>query len=262
MTKEERYKLIMDQLLKRGSVLVSELSEMLDVSSVTIRKDLTEMEKSGKLYRSHGKAIIVNPFTNNRTVNEKEKLAPEEKYAIGMEAAKLITYNDSIIIASGTTIHSFAQCVKPIQKLTVVSASLKASMYLSQDSNIDIIQLGGMLRHSSLSVVGSYGETFLLGCSFSKLFLGVDGIDPEYGISTTDLREAHLNQIMMGAAQKTIVLADSSKFGRRGFAKIANLSDVDMIITDSNVSKPTMAKMEELGIEVVVAQIAATTKTE
>ena len=165
MTKEERYKLIMDQLLKRGSVLVSELSEMLDVSSVTIRKDLTEMEKSGKLYRSHGKAIIVNPFTNNRTVNEKEKLAPEEKYAIGMEAAKLITYNDSIIIASGTTIHSFAQCVKPIQKLTVVSASLKASMYLSQDSNIDIIQLGGMLRHSSLSVVGSYGETFLLGCS-------------------------------------------------------------------------------------------------
>ena len=67
----------MDQLLKRGSVLVSELSEMLDVSSVTIRKDLTEMEKSGKLYRSHGKAIIVNPFTNNRTVNEKEKLAPE-----------------------------------------------------------------------------------------------------------------------------------------------------------------------------------------
>ena len=86
MTKEERYKLIMDQLLKRGSVLVSELSEMLDVSSVTIRKDLTEMEKSGKLYRSHGKAIIVNPFTNNRTGNEKEKLAPEEKYAIGMEA--------------------------------------------------------------------------------------------------------------------------------------------------------------------------------
>ena len=67
---------------------------------------------------------------------------------------------------------------------------------------------------------------------------------------------------MMGAAQKTIVLADSSKFGRRGFAKIANLSDVDMIITDSNVSKQTMAKMEELGIEVVVAQIAATTKTE
>ena len=113
MTKEERYKTIMDMLLKHGSVLVSDLSEMLEVSAVTIRKDLTELEKAGKLYRSHGKAIIVNPFTNNRTVNEKEKLAPEEKYAIGREAAKLITYNDSIILASGTTIHAFAQCIKP-----------------------------------------------------------------------------------------------------------------------------------------------------
>ena len=103
----------MDMLLKHGSVLVSDLSEMLEVSAVTIRKDLTELEKAGKLYRSHGKAIIVNPFTNNRTVNEKEKLAPEEKYAIGREAAKLITYSDSIILASGTTIHAFAQCIKP-----------------------------------------------------------------------------------------------------------------------------------------------------
>ena len=207
MTKEERYKTIMDMLLKHGSVLVSDLSEMLEVSAVTIRKDLTELEKAGKLYRSHGKAIIVNPFTNNRTVNEKEKLAPQEKYAIGREAAKLITYNDSIILASGTTIHAFAQCIKPVQKLTVVSASLKSSMILSQDSNIDIIQL----------------------------------------------REAHLNQIMMSCAQKTIVLADSSKFGRRGFAKIANLTDVDMIITDDKVNPQTVNKLEEMGIEFVTA---------
>ena len=253
MTKEERYKTIMDMLLKHGSVLVSDLSEMLEVSAVTIRKDLTELEKAGKLYRSHGKAIIVNPFTNNRTVNEKEKLAPEEKYAIGREAAKRITYNASIILASGTTSHALAQCIKPVQKLTVVSASLKSSMILSQDSNIDIIQLGGMLRHSSLSVVGAYSETFLQGCSFSKLFLGVDGIDAEYGISTTDLREAHLNQIMMSCAQKTIVLADSSKFGRRGFAKIANLTDVDMIITDDKVNPQTVNKLEEMGIEFVTA---------
>ena len=253
MTKEERYKTIMDMLLKHGSVLVSDLSEMLEVSAVTIGKDLTELEKAGKLYRSHGKAIIVNPFTNNRTVNEKEKLAPQEKYAIGREAAKLITYNDSIILASGTTIHAFAQCIKPVQKLTVVSASLKSARILSQDSNIDIIQLGGMLRHSSLSVVGAYSETFLQGCSFSKFFLGVDGIDAEYGISTTDLREAHLNQIMMSCAQKTIVLADSSKFGRRGFAKIANLTDVDMIITDDKVNPQTVNKLEEMGIEFVTA---------
>ena len=100
MTKEERHNAILEQLIKTDAILVSDLSDRLAVSSVTIRKDLTELEKAGKLYRSHGKAIAINPFTGNRTVNEKEKLYPEEKYNIGMEAAKFIEPNDSIILAS------------------------------------------------------------------------------------------------------------------------------------------------------------------
>lgn len=126
MTKEERHNAILEQLIKTDAILVSDLSDRLAVSSVTIRKDLTELEKAGKLYRSHGKAIAINPFTGNRTVNEKEKLYPEEKYNIGMEAAKFIEPNDSIILASGTTIHAFAHCINPAHKLTVVSASLQA----------------------------------------------------------------------------------------------------------------------------------------
>lgn len=106
MTKEERHEPIMDQFFKQNVVLVSDLADKLGVSSVTIRKDLTELEKEGKLYRSHGKAIAINPFANNRSVNEKEHYCPEEKHRIGMEAAKLIEDNDSIIIASGTTIHA------------------------------------------------------------------------------------------------------------------------------------------------------------
>ena len=113
MTKEERHNAILEQLLKTDAILVSDLSDRLQVSSVTIRKDLTDLEKAGKLYRSHGKAIAINPFAGNRTVNEKEKLYPEEKYNIGMEAAKFIEPNDSIILASGTTIHAFAHCIKP-----------------------------------------------------------------------------------------------------------------------------------------------------
>ena len=79
MTKLERHTFILEELLKQGSLLVSELAERLDVSSVTIRKDLTELERAGKLYRSHGKAILINPFANNRSVNEKEGLNAEEK---------------------------------------------------------------------------------------------------------------------------------------------------------------------------------------
>ena len=256
MTKEERHEMIMEELIKHGSVLVSDLVSMLNVSAVTVRKDLTELEKSDKLYRSHGKAVLVNPYINNRSVNEKEKLATDEKHAIGREAARLITRNDSICIASGTTVHALARNIVPIHKLTVVSASLPVSNILSQHENIDIYQLGGMLRHSSLSVVGEYASRILDQCSFNKLYLGVDGIDVDYGITTTEIREATLNQKMMAAAQKTIVLADSSKFGRRGFAKIADIDAVDIIITDAGVSPKVVKKLEDLGIELIVAGTA------
>ena len=115
-----------------------------------------------------------------------------------------------------------------------------------------MVQLGGSLRHSSLSTVGKYAEAPLSDFSCSKLFLGVDGIDLDFGITTTDIREADLNKVMMRSAQKTIVLADSSKFRRRGFSKIANMDEVDLIITDSRISDKLAQRIEELGIELVV----------
>lgn len=255
MTKDARHNEILELLMKRDSVAVTDLSLMLEVSMVTIRKDLTELEQAGKLYRSHGKAKLLNPFANNRSVNEKEKLFPEEKNAIGKMAATLITADDSIAIASGTTVHAFARNICPIHRLTAVSASLIVSEILARDESVDIIQLGGMLRHSSLSVVGQYAESVLSSFAFSKFYLGVDGIDFDYGITTTDLREAELNQKMMQAAQKTIVVADSSKFGRRGFAKIGNIEDIDLIITDSHVPDTIVRKIEELGIELIIAEV-------
>ncbi len=254
MIKDKRQELILNALLKKGSVQVTELADMLGVSSVTVRKDLTELEKANKLYRSHGRAIMLNPFASNRSVNEKEKLAPEEKNAIGREAAKLITADDSICIGSGTTVHALARNIVPLHRLTVVSASLQASEILAQNENIDIIQLGGQLRHSSLSVVGKYSGMILKDCSFSKFFIGVDGIDFDFGFSTTDLREAELNQLMIKAAQKTIVLADSTKFGRRGFAKIGDLDDIDLVITDKNVNPKDVKRLQDLGIDIIIAE--------
>ncbi|MBR6760370.1 MAG: DeoR/GlpR transcriptional regulator [Alistipes sp.] len=255
MTKEERHHLILETLIKHESVQVSDLSTLLEVSAVTIRKDLTELESENKLYRSHGKAILINPYINNRSVNEKEKLATEEKNAIGRAAADMITKDDSIIIASGTTVHALARNIKPIHKLTVVSASLQVSEILTANEAIEIIQLGGTLRHSSNSVVGKYAEQILPSFCCSKLFLGVDGIDLEFGLTTTDVREADLNKEMMRTAQKTIVLADSSKFRRRGFSKIANIEDIDIIITDSGIPDAIARRIEEMGVELVVVEI-------
>ena len=256
MTKEERHALIMDMLIKQNSILVTDLSDRLQVSSVTIRKDLTELERAKKLYRSHGRAILINPYINNCNVNVKEKLCIDEKRLIGKVAASMITRDDSILIASGTTVHALARCIQPDHRLTVITASLQVSEHLSGLENVDIIQLGGMLRHSSLSVVGNYAEQILSNFYCSKLYLGVDGIDLDFGITTTDMREANLNQVMMRTAQKTIVLADSTKFGRRGFSKIADMEDVDLIITDAHVPQSVAQRLEEMGIELIVASEA------
>lgn len=253
MTKEERQSIILELLIQHNSILVTDLATHLNVSSVTIRKDLTDLEREKKLYRNHGKAILIDPYIDNRNVSEKEKLYVEEKRLIGMKAASLITPKDSILIASGTTMHALARSIVPADELTVITASMEVSNILASEKNIYIIQLGGILRHSSLSVVGKYAENILADFSCSKLFIGVDGIDLDFGITTTNMMEASLNRVMMQTAQKTIVLADSSKFGRRGFSKIADMEYVDHIITDSRIPPSTALRLEEMGIEVTIA---------
>lgn len=255
MTKDERQALILDMLMRQDSLLVTDLSEQLNVSSVTIRKDLTELEKKKKLYRNHGKAILIDPYSENKNVSEKERLYVEEKRLIGVKAASMITPRDSVLIASGTTMHALARNIHTRDHLTVITASIEVARILAQDPNIDIIQLGGILRHSSHSVVGKDAEDSLSNFSCSKLFIGVDGIDLDFGITTTDMQEASLNRVMIQTAQKTIVLADSSKFGRRGFSKIVDMKDIDHIITDSRISKANAEAIEDMGIELTIVDV-------
>lgn len=256
MTKEERHSIILESLKQHNSVLVTDLAEQLNVSSVTIRKDLSELEREKKLYRNHGSAILIDPYINNRNVLEKEKICVEEKALIGKYAAGLISPKDSILIASGTTVHALARAIHTQDKLTVITASLEVATILANNPHIDIILLGGCMRHSSLSVIGKYAEQMLSDFYCSKLFIGVDGIDLDFGITTTNMTEASLNRVMIRTAQKTIVLADSSKFGRRGFSKIANIEDIDQIITDSRITPQDAQRIEDMGIKLTIVDPA------
>ena len=255
MTKENRQTKIVQLVLQHGNMQVTELAKVFNVSLVTIRKDLAELEKANKLYRNNGRAVVMNPYVNNKKVLDKENLFTVEKRAIGEYAATLIHPGDSIIIASGTTVHALARAIEPSAGLTVLTSSLEVATILSEKPQIDIVQLGGILRHSSLSVVGTTAEMTLKDFLCNKLFMGVDGIDLKLGLTTTNMMEAQLNRVMIEKAQKVIVLADSSKFGKFGFAKIIETNKIDQIITDSHINAQLARKIESMGIELSIVPV-------
>lgn len=252
MSSLERHQRIIEIVNAKGYESVSNLCKDLKVSAVTIRKDLKVLEKNSRLYRTHGGASNTNPFTVDRSVNEKEGLQIEEKKSIAKKAAQYIESNDSIIIASGTTMLALAREIVSTQKLTVITSALQVAGELIKHPGVDILQLGGLIRRSSSSVVGSYAEDILKDFYCTKLFLGVDGIDFEFGITTSNSMEAQLNKKMMAVAQKVIVLSDHTKFGKRGFSRICGLDEIDEIITDKGIPPSIAEKFTNSGIKITI----------
>ena len=251
----DRHERILQILKEKKKVKVLYLSEVLNTSTVTIRKDLKLLEAKKLLFRVHGGASLEQPFVNDKHVNEKEYIQVKEKDAIGREAAGIISDDQFIIIASGTTVLAFARHINPLHKITIVTSALNVATELMKKANIEILQLGGYIRQTSYSVIGHYSEMILKEIACSKLFLSVDGIDLEYGLSTSNGLEAHLNQQMIEASKEVVVLVDSSKFGKKSFGRICGLEYVDHIITDKNIPDDIYKKLIDMGITVTLAEI-------
>lgn len=249
---ENRHKKILEILKEEKRVKVQDLSKTLNTSMVTIRKDLKILERQRLLFRNHGGASLESPYVNDKSVSEKEFINAAEKAAIGREAAKLIIDDQYIILASGTTVLAMAEYINPFKKLTVVTAALNVALKLTRRDNIEVLQLGGYIRPNSFSVIGHYSEAILKETVCSKLFLGVDGLDLNYGLTTTNAHEANLNKYMINSSKEVIVLVDSTKFGKKSFGLICGLDRVDRIITDDKIDKETANKIKALGIDLII----------
>ncbi|MEL6633614.1 MAG: DeoR/GlpR family DNA-binding transcription regulator [Bacteroidota bacterium] len=252
MTIAERHAYILNQLNEKGYVRVADLADALSVSLVTIRKDLKILESRQLLFRSHGSASIRKSYANERPVEEKETIHALEKQRIGQKAVELLQANEAIIIGSGTTALAFARGIPNELPLIVLTGAMNVSLALMEKEKVELMQLGGIVRKSATSVVGPFAEEMLQHFACTQLFLGVDGISLDYGLTTSSLLEAHLNQRMIQAVEKTIVLCDSSKFSLRGFGKIGEVEDIDVIITDTGVATSTVTELEDRGVEVWV----------
>jgi len=246
---------IMEILKANGQVNVNELSESLGVTGVTIRNDLEQLEKKRVLIRARGGAIkIEQQFADeDYPVSDKQKKNLAEKRDIGKAAAQLIEENNTIIIDSGSTTCELARNLKQFNGLTVITNAINVASILAEYSNINVIVPGGMLKKNSLSLVGILAERGFKDYFCDKLFLGVDGFDLDFGISTPDPEEAHLNQIMIGISKEVIVVADSSKFQRRGFAFIAPVNKINTVVTDKGLLPEHRAKLESVGVKVIIA---------
>ena len=250
----ERHKYILDHLNKYGFGRITDVANELGVTKVTIRKDVKILEAKGLLYKVHGSARSANPHVADTDVHVKGNVNREEKERIARKAVELLNDNDSIIMASGSTIYAFSEAIKREFRshLNVVTTFLKTSVLLNDVEEINVVQLGGCVHKKSLSAIGGYAEAALSDFSCSKLFFGVDGIDLEHGITTSTIEEAKLTQVMMRSASKIIILADSSKFGQRGFGRICSLEEIDVIVTDSRISEQAVAMAEEAGVDLVI----------
>jgi DeoR family transcriptional regulator, aga operon transcriptional repressor len=246
---------ILEQLSQLGQVNVSALSKTFGVSEVTIRNDLAQLEKKHMLVRARGGAMKVSQsyVGVDHPLSDKQKKHLQEKRDIGKKAAELIEERNTIIIDSGSTTIEVARNLGQFNELTVITNALNVATQLGEYKNLNVIVPGGSLRKNSLSLVGILAERGFRNYFCDKLFLGVDGFDTHHGISTPNIEEAHLNQIMIEISREVIVVADSSKFQRRGFAFIAPIDKIDVVVTDKGIPQEEKVRLENLGIKVILA---------
>lgn len=230
----ERRRKIVELVNERLSIRVTELSEIFSVTEETIRRDLEKLEQEKLLMRSHGGAVSMEKEPTDTPFIVREVTNAEQKKAIAREAVKHIEAGEQIILDGSTTAWYMAGQL-PDMPLTVITNSIKVALELSKKEQIKVISTGGMLLSKSLSYVGPLAERSLDRYYVNKLFLSCKGVDVASGLSDANEWQALLKKQMMNIASEVTLLVDSSKFGVKTFAHIANLDQIHHVITDEYI---------------------------
>jgi DeoR family transcriptional regulator, aga operon transcriptional repressor len=249
---EERRRAIVEVLDRNGRVLVADLAQQFDTSQVTIRKDLELLHAHGLVHRTHGGALPAREGAlEDPTLREKEKLHRKEKLLIAASAARLVKHGQVVILDSGTTTTAIARALRSFRNVTIITNAVNIAAELS-GAPVEVILTGGTLRKNSFSLVGPIAEETLHKLSADILFLGVDGFDVHYGLSTPNLLEAKVNRVMVEVSKRTVAVCDSSKFGRRSLSLIVSPAALQEVITDRGVPKSDLRALKKAGIEVTL----------
>jgi DeoR/GlpR family transcriptional regulator of sugar metabolism len=237
MLAQQRHVRIVAELRRAGAVRVADLTELLGVSDMTIRRDLEQLTADGVARKVHGGAVLAGQVAHEPGFAVKSRLAQAAKTAIARRAAGLIRPGAAIALSAGTTTWAMARFVAAIPGITVVTNSTTvadAIATLDPDGHVPVILTGGV-RTPSAALVGPVADRTITSVHVDQLFLGVHGMDARAGFTTPNLAEATTNRALIACAREVIVLADSSKWGVVGLADIAELSGAGTLITDDNL---------------------------
>ena len=239
--KESRHKVILQELDQTGVVSVKNLKELLNVTDMTIRRDLIDLEKQGLLIRVHGGAHKkVKDSLNEASHSEKTMLNIEEKKLIAKKCADLIAEGDTVFIGSGTTTDFIGDYLEG-KNISIVTNSLPIVEKLKDYPNFDLILIGGRYRVKTQTFVGQFANKLLREIKVSKAFIGVNGIDG-HNVTTANEEEGNGNAIILNNAIEKYIVADNSKFDSYSFYSFYRLDNIDAIVTDDHISPKVRAK--------------------
>jgi DeoR/GlpR family transcriptional regulator of sugar metabolism len=253
----ERRAAILRLLEEHHSVTVAELCEALEVSDMTIRRDLQQMETQSLLRRVHGGAVKIARYSYEPPYALRENHLPQTKQQIGKTAATLVSDGDSIALDVGTTTLEVARALGKQRELTIITSSLPITNEIisrfSLLSGIRLIVTGGILRAHEMSMIGHHAARLYEELHVDKAFVGVAGLSLEHGLTEYNLDDALVKRAMIATADQVIVVADGSKFNQVTFASIAPLSEIDVLVTDHTADRRMIKCIQDMGIDVIFA---------
>lgn len=254
MLARQRHDLILDEIRRTGSARVRELAERLNVSEMTVRRDLDALATQRLVEKVHGGATRLGDFSSFEPgFDVKQERQRAEKELIAERALEIVQPNSAIGLTAGTTTWTFARHLRSVANLTVVTnaPSIAQTLYQAADPVASVVLTGGV-RTPSDALVGPIATSALATLHIDVLFLGVHGMDAGLGFSTPNLAEAEINRAFINSARSVVVLADHTKWGTRGLAQIAPLDRADLIISDSALPDDARQTFRNLDVDVAL----------
>jgi len=254
ITTENRRSRLRELVQTRGFASLGELAESLEVSESTVRRDLEQLEQTGDARRTHGGVFWTGESASMQIFKSRRDDRWTSKRSIGVAAAKLIEDHDTILLDGGSTTYEVARQLvnRPLQ---VVTNSLPVAHLLSSSDSIDLIMIGGCVRGRTAVAIGPLADSMLQSISVSKAFLSVAGVT-ERGYFNSDMMLVQSEKAMLAASDQSIVVADSSKFGRVSLSRLCGLDEVNVVVSDTALDSDWNQRLADAGVNVVLAAAA------